>query len=297
MSRSLRGVFTLALGLLTPVAVLGQVSSAPGTLFQDVQVVAGDPSGRVLTFHNGQAVAEKQTLATAPLSAMAPYFGLTEEQREKIEAIQKKARLDLSKLLPQDIQAAIQDAIKKGENDPEATTVTNPDGVKVITRTLTLSADDGKEITSDIKALQQRLSTIEQDREKVEKEIELVLTPTQRPAIASFLRDLELFKDTTLPVELMKQLDLNGPQKRKLQIIAQEVRGKREKRFQNLSELAQRSQDSQEGQTGNSPALSSAGSDFVMSMQQVRQRSRAVLTPAQRALVDKWEQEQQAKTQ
>jgi Spy/CpxP family protein refolding chaperone len=174
------------------------------------------------------------------------------------------------------------DAVKM--TDQDGNTVTSPDGAKIRSFRISVDGEKMKEMQSK---MQERQARLQEDQERAEKEIELVLTPAQRPPINSFLRDLELFRGALLPPELIKELDLNGPQKRKLQNIVMKAKNDREQRVQGA--MAQARQSGQYTSLG-----SSIGSSYTDWQKEVREKSRAVLTTEQRAILEKWEKERPA---
>jgi Spy/CpxP family protein refolding chaperone len=268
------GVLTIALtagiGALTPHTAAAQEARVIIATPSGVTAEQGGPG--MITFGAPMAALNsKPSLVNAPILAMVRYFGLTEEQAQKIEEIQKSARPDF--------KAIFQDAFKISEGD--GATTTTPDGRTV--RTLSIALDPEKVKEMQAKA-QERNAKIQQDMERAEKEIELVLTPEQRPGVNPFLRDLELFQGAMLPAELIRDLDLNGPQKRKLQIIVRDAKAEREQRIQGA--VNQVRQSGQASSIGTS--ISGSISDW---RKQVMEKSRAVLTPGQRTIVENWEKE------
>jgi Spy/CpxP family protein refolding chaperone len=227
------------------------------------------------------------TLATVPVSAMVPYFGLTEEQAKKIEEIQKNARPNMEAMRSQieGIRSQV------GENPTQA---------------------DRENIRARMMAMREEMAAQrqkeEENRDKAIKEIELVLTSEQRPAIASFLRDVDLFLQVNLPLELIRPLDLNGPQKRKLQQIAQQEEQEREQMMRQTFSTVFQQNRAQGGQGGNAgvptdPAARQqladqarqAGQQIGEAMRESREKTRekalAILTADQRALVVQWEKD------
>jgi Spy/CpxP family protein refolding chaperone len=257
---------TFGTGALTP-----QTAAAQEARVIFATPALGDaPSGGNFVAFGGPAIGalnRKPSLVNAPITAMTRYFGLTEEQAKKIEEIQKNARPDF--------KAIFQDAFKISEGD--GATTTTPDGRTI--RTLSIRVDPEKMKEMEAKA-QERNAKLQQDMERAEKEIELVLTPEQRPGVNPFLRDLELFQGAQLPPELIRDLDLNGPQKRKLQIIVRDAVAAQEQQRQQIVAKARAGGD-----------LTGIGATFKSFQDGVRDKSLAVLTPEQRALVEKWEKE------
>lgn len=231
------------------------------------------------------------TLATTPVSAMVPYFGLTEEQAKKIEEIQKSARpnVDAIRAQVEELRNSVGDT-SNGANRENMR-------ARMMAMREEMTAQRRKE---------------EENREKAVREIELVLTSEQRPAIASFLRDVELFENVNLPLELIRPLDLNGPQKRKLQQIAQQEQQAREQMIQQtISTFMQQNRGligPGNGQGGNAPIPNDpaarqqlgeqarqVGQQMGEAMRDAREKTRekalAVLTADQRAMVVQWEKD------
>jgi hypothetical protein len=263
-------------GLITALAVGTGVLTPTSSAAQEGKLIIATPAdgsggGGIVAF-GGPAMAlnSKPSLVNAPITAMTPYFGLTDEQAKKIEEIQKSARPDFKSLL--------KDAIKVSDDDKQVTTT--PDGRTIKTFSIRLDPEKAREM--EAKAREQS-AKMQQDFERAEKEIELVLTPDQRPGVNPFLRDLELFQGAMLPAELIRDLDLNGPQKRKLQIIVRDARAERDQRMKAMVEQARQS-----GQIGNIGTMT----DW---RKEVMEKSRAILTPQQRDIVEKWEKDHPTK--
>jgi hypothetical protein len=274
--RENRSRFTLAAGMGLAAAIAGTGALTPSVAdAQEARVIIAAPQGEgggagngIVTFGAPMAALHgKPSLVNAPITAMTRYFGLTEEQAKKIEEIQKNARPDF--------RSMIQEGIKLTEGDGQTTTT--PDGRTVRTFSIRLDPEKAKEMEAKAR---ERAAKMQEDFERAEKEIELVLTPEQRPGVNPFLRDLELFQGALLPAELIRDLDLNGPQKRKLQIIVRDARAQREQRMQQVV--------AQVRQSGDASGIRAGLSGW---REEVREKSLAVLTPAQRAIVEKWEKE------
>jgi Spy/CpxP family protein refolding chaperone len=270
--------FTLTLAAADPAAAQRGGGRQGGGFGQ------GGPGGR---FGGQRMGPPAPTLATIPVTAMVPYFGLTAEQAKRIEEIQRSARPDRDAIRAQFEELRNQG----GQNATPA---------------------DRENIRARMMAMRQEMMAqaqkTQEAQERAVREIELVLTPEQRPAVASFLRDVELFRSVDLPLELIRPLDLNGPQKRKLQNIAQQAEQERMQQMEQMratlrQNFEQGGPGGQSGQGGDPEArrqqMQQFGQQFGQqigeTMRTAREKTRekvmAALTPAQQALVTQWEKD------
>lgn len=271
MKTNQSGMYTAITAATTVVLMAAAASPA------SAQRYAGGQQGQQRGFAGGQQGGRQQrfarpapTLATVPVSAMTPYFGLNDDQVQRIEAIQKNARPDMQATMSQ-----IQQIRQSGQQPTR------------------------QQIEQLRQQMQTARATMEANRDKAAQEIGLVLTPEQRPAITSFLRDVELFQQVDLPLELIKPLDLNGPQKRKLQVLAQQAEQEREQMFATMQQQA-RTQRTNNTSNGNDPNATNGrqqiGETLRTSREKMRENVLATLTDPQKEMVTQWEKEHPQRT-
>lgn len=218
------------------------------------------------------------TLAEAPVSAMTPYFGLTAEQATRIEEIQKAAR--------EQVRTAFSDL----RNPPDAAGG-NANGAAAPQ----FNRQNREQMRTEIQA---RVQKVQEDREKTDREVRLVLTVDQRGQIASFLRYLELFRQVGLPPELIKALDLTTVQKTKLIALIDEADASRQQQMQQMiATMRQNGGGRQRGGNQNgAPADGAAMGENIReamrtSRLDIREKALALLTPEQRTMVEAWEKQ------
>lgn len=210
------------------------------------------------------------TLATAPVSAMVPYFNLTDEQAKKIEDLQKGARPDFG---------AMRSTFQNMQNNGTQPT---------------------REQMAQMRSqMQTQMAKVQSDQEAAAREIGRVLTSEQRPQIPSFLRDVELFGKATLPLELIKPLALDAAQKRKLQTIAEESDAQRQAKMREaFGQMRRQPQADPNADTPDANSQNNGQARFAAIGQamtdvnkQIHEQVLAVLTTDQRTLVEKWDKE------
>lgn len=220
------------------------------------------------------------TLSTVPVSAMTPYFGLSEEQAKKIEEIQKSARSGM-----QEMATRFQSMRGQFGDNPS-----QQDREKMRAEMMKMRAE-----------AEAKMAQMQQDRTKADREIRQVMTEEQRPGTPSFLREVEFFQNAGLPLELIKPLDLESMQKVKINTILAKTNAERQQKMQDMIANARTGNGGRPG--GNAGAQAeTGGNDRRANWQAFGEAMRtdieathklilAVLTPEQRALVEKFEKE------
>ena len=124
--------------------------------------------------------------------------------------------------------------------------------------------------------LQEMMTKMQEDRKKNDAQIEAVLTDDQKKALPAFLKDVQTFQTAQLPLALVGDLKLTDDQKTKMAAVLTQI--------QKISqEKRQEAMDNQDFQ--------SLREIMTQTQTALKDKTRALLTADQKAMVEKYEKE------
>jgi Spy/CpxP family protein refolding chaperone len=124
--------------------------------------------------------------------------------------------------------------------------------------------------------LQEMMTKMQEERKKNDAQVEAVLTDDQKKALPAFLKDVQTFQTAQLPLALIGDLKLTEDQKTKMAAVVKQV--------QTISqEKRQEAMDNQDFQ--------SLREIMTQTQTALKDKTRALLTADQKAMVEKYEKE------
>jgi hypothetical protein len=212
------------------------------------------------------------TLASIPVSVMTPYFNLTEDQGKQIEELQKASRATV-----QEMQSSFQSLRDQFGNNQ------NP------------SQDDRQKMMEQMQKMrsemQAKQATLQEQQAQADREIRKVMTEEQRPNTPAFLRDVEYFQRAELPAELIKPLNLESAQKVKINTILDKADADRQAQMRQMFAGRQGGGQNGGGANGGQNNFQQMGESMRTAREETHKKILDVLTPDQRAQVEKWEKD------
>ena len=124
--------------------------------------------------------------------------------------------------------------------------------------------------------LQEMMTKMQEDRKKNDAQIEAVLTDDQKKALPAFLKDVQTFQTAQLPLALVGDLKLTDDQKTKMAAVVTQIQ-------KIAQEKRQEAMDNQDFQ--------SLREILTQTQTALKDKTRALLTADQKAMVEKYEKE------
>ena len=124
--------------------------------------------------------------------------------------------------------------------------------------------------------LQEMMTKMQEDRKKNDAQIEAVLTDDQKKALPAFLKDVQTFQTAQLPLALVGDLKLTDDQKTKMAAVVTQIQ-------KIAQEKRQEAMDNQDFQ--------SLREIMTQTQTALKDKTRALLTADQKAMVEKYEKE------
>lgn len=124
--------------------------------------------------------------------------------------------------------------------------------------------------------LQEMMTKMQEDRKKNDAQIEAVLTDDQKKALPAFLKDVQTFQTAQLPLALVGDLKLTDDQKTKMAAVVMQIQ-------KIAQEKRQEAMDNQDFQ--------SLREIMTQTQTALKDKTRALLTADQKAMVEKYEKE------
>ena len=124
--------------------------------------------------------------------------------------------------------------------------------------------------------LQEMMAKMQEDRKKNDAQIEAVLTDDQKKALPAFLKDVQTFQTAQLPLALIGDLKLTDDQKTKMAAVVMQIQ-------KIAQEKRQEAMDNQDFQ--------SLREIMTQTQTALKDKTRALLTADQKAMVEKYEKE------
>ena len=124
--------------------------------------------------------------------------------------------------------------------------------------------------------LQEMMAKMQEDRKKNDAQIEAVLTDDQKKALPAFLKDVQTFQTAQLPLALVGDLKLTDDQKTKMAAVVMQIQ-------KIAQEKRQEAMDNQDFQ--------SLREIMTQTQTALKDKTRALLTADQKAMVEKYEKE------
>ena len=124
--------------------------------------------------------------------------------------------------------------------------------------------------------LQEMMTKMQEDRKKNDAQIEAVLTDDQKKALPAFLKDVQTFQTAQLPLALVGDLKLTDDQKTKMAAVVTQIQ-------KIATEKRQEAMDNQDFQ--------SLREIMTQTQTALKDKTRALLTADQKAMVEKYEKE------
>ena len=124
--------------------------------------------------------------------------------------------------------------------------------------------------------LQEMMTKMQEDRKKNDAQIEAVLTDDQKKALPVFLKDVQTFQTAQLPLALVGDLKLTDDQKTKMAAVVTQIQ-------KIAQEKRQEAMDNQDFQ--------SLREIMTQTQTALKDKTRALLTADQKAMVEKYEKE------
>jgi hypothetical protein len=120
------------------------------------------------------------------------------------------------------------------------------------------------------------MTKMQEERKKNDAQVEAVLTDDQKKALPAFLKDVQAYQSAQLPLALISDLKLTEDQKTKIAAVVKQV--------QTISqEKMQEARDNQDFQA--------IREIMTQSQTALKDKTRALLTADQKAMVEKYEKE------
>lgn len=183
-------------------------------------------------------------LSSLPVDVLVKGLKLSDDQKTKVDDVQKKIR-------------EAQRAAFGGGNNP-------------------FGGGAGGGNRPDPAQLQEMMAKMQEERKKNDAQVEAVLTDDQKKALPAFLKDVQTFQTSQLPLALIGDLKLTEDQKTKMAAVVKQV--------QTISqEKRQEAMDNQDFQ-----ALREI---MTQTQTALKDKTRALLTADQKAMVEKYEKE------